>query len=89
MVRNGFLRFIRTKGESYDLMSGLYGPARIRGPMRQRRFYSREELVDFLTRKVGLTCDVQKDLLDQLDSKRTSSLSEVWISDEQRSVLGL
>ena len=89
MVRNGFLRFIRNKGESYDLMSGLYGPAGIRGPMGQRRFNNRDELVDFLTRKLGLTREVQKDLLDQLDSKRTGRLPEVWISDEQRSVLGL
>ena len=57
--------------------------------MKTRRFHDRDALADFLTGKIGLTSDAQKDLLDQLDSKHSGSLNEVWLSDEQRSDLGL
>ncbi len=57
--------------------------------MKPRRFHGRDALAEFLMGKVALTGDAQKDLLGQLDSKRIGSLPEVWLSDEQRSNLGL
>ena len=89
MRRNGFLHAMRYDDEIYDLMFGPNGPNGTGGAMKARRFHRRDELADFLTGKVGLTADAQRDLLGQLDSKRSGSLSEVWLSDEQRTDLGL
>jgi hypothetical protein len=88
-VRNGFLHALQHDERNIDLMFGPYGPTGTGGPMKARRFHGRTELADFLENRLGLTDNARKDLLGQLDSKRSGTLPDVWLSNEQLSDLGL
>jgi hypothetical protein len=57
--------------------------------MKPRRFYGREELSAFLKDQIGAHDEARQDFLNQIASTRHATMQEVWLSDEQRSQLGL
>jgi hypothetical protein len=82
---NGVLTANRCEDGFYHLMFSPNG----RGQMNPRSFQSRAALEEFLKNEIKLNSSVQNDLMDQLDSQGNGSVPEVWLTDEQRTALGL
>ena len=88
-MHKGFLHALQYDEHNLDLMFAPYGPNGTGGPMKPRRFQGREALAVFLKDQIGAHDDARKGFLDQIASTHHGTMPEAWLTEEQRTRLGL
>ena len=83
---HGALHALQLNERDIKITFSEYGPS---GALKAQRFYSRESLSAFLTNRVRLTHDAEKNLMNQLASEHSGSIPDIYLTEEQRREFGL
>ncbi len=86
---HGALHALQNNERHIALMFSEYRPYISGGAMKARRFYKRESLSAFLMNRVLLEPEAEKNLMNQLASKRSGSIPDIYLTGEQLLELGL